>query len=362
MQTIKFSKLLAAFISALCIVASAHDASTIFNNTKNSIYLVSAISDAASSQGSAVRIGANSVVTNCHVIQGASKISLITGAAVIPASLLHSDPSRDLCTLFAGDLPPSNWPAIRPLDGIKVGERVFALGNPRALDLTLSEGIVAAIRKTESGTFIQNTAPISPGSSGGALLDTQGRLLGITSFQRIDSQNLNFAAPAEWIAEVSARNKPLPELAESKKKTRHFRCIGRVETNNPILFAIKKSSVWAETIDIELDTSPPSIKIPGFSPTLLDIRAKGFMWEALALRERPYVLMEYGDKFFHTDSEKKTDRDSLQITSIRIDLDRKSAELTLTDTQTTLVYSTFHNSEIRTTGKYNCEPDKERLF
>jgi len=65
--------------------------------------------------------------------------------------------------------------------------------------LTISEGLVSGVREADAQTWVQTTAPISPGSSGGGLFDTQGRLVGITTFLLKDKQNLNFAVPAESI-------------------------------------------------------------------------------------------------------------------------------------------------------------------
>jgi hypothetical protein len=88
---------------------------------------------------------------------------------------------------------------------VRTGQRVYAIGSPQGLELTISEGIVSALRKVEEGTVIQTTAPISPGSSGGGLFDLSGHLIGIMTFQHRYGQNLNFALPADWIGQMRPR-------------------------------------------------------------------------------------------------------------------------------------------------------------
>jgi hypothetical protein len=88
-----------------------------------------------------------------------------------------------------------------------VGAKVYALGNPRGLELTLSDGLVSALRRDRDGElkYVQISVPISHGSSGGGLFDTAGRLVGITTAGVDDAQNLNFALPAEWILQLPMR-------------------------------------------------------------------------------------------------------------------------------------------------------------
>lgn len=89
---------------------------------------------------------------------------------------------------------------------LRTGQKVYAIGAPQGLELSLSDGLVSSLRDIPGGTVIQTTAPISPGSSGGGLFDASGRLVGIMTFQHRYGQNLNFAVPADWIAEMRARD------------------------------------------------------------------------------------------------------------------------------------------------------------
>jgi trypsin-like peptidase len=120
------------------------------------------------------------------------------------------DPERDIAVLKV-----NSSSALPFLDCLgqghsppRVGERVYAIGNPKGLSNTISEGILSALRAIDNEDVIQHTAAISPGSSGGALLDANGVLLGINSWQMTEGQNLNFAIPAKYLAAalIAARN------------------------------------------------------------------------------------------------------------------------------------------------------------
>jgi len=150
------------------------------------------------SQGSGVVIGPGIVITNCHVTKDSEDITVKVGRDEMRATLLASDEEHDLCRLAVAGLgaPPV---AISSVSQLKTGQRVFAIGAPHGLDLTISEGIVSSLRPVADGTVIQTSAPISPGSSGGGLFDASGRLVGIVTFQHRFGQNLNFALPADWI-------------------------------------------------------------------------------------------------------------------------------------------------------------------
>jgi hypothetical protein len=151
------------------------------------------------SQGSGVVIAPGVVVTNCHVTKEGTELTVKVGREEYRATALSSDEGHDLCQLSVGGLgaPPVTMGSVAQL---RTGQRVFAIGAPHGLELTISEGIVSSLRPVGDGTVIQTSAPISPGSSGGGLFDASGRLVGIVTFQHRYGQNLNFAVPTDWIA------------------------------------------------------------------------------------------------------------------------------------------------------------------
>jgi tetratricopeptide (TPR) repeat protein len=164
-------------------------------------------------QGSGAVIGAGQVITNCHVAQNGKSLQVRQLGKTFKAAIQYADPDRDLCQLSVPDLqaPPVTFGTANKL---KVGQRVYAIGAPKGLELTLSEGLISSLRPYEGAQYIQTSAAISPGSSGGGLFDDQGRLVGITTFQIIEGQNLNFALPVDWIGELPKRSQAAPVVAK----------------------------------------------------------------------------------------------------------------------------------------------------
>ena len=199
-------------LGAVLLAAPAHalDPTQVFEKVSPSVWVVHSFEgkDRSSSLGSAVVIDTGRLVTNCHVIDKAKVVLVRRQNVMYEAKLEHADPARDLCLLKVANFTA---PAVaqRSVKDLKVGERVYAIGNPQGLELTLSEGLVSGLRSRSddpsSDTLVQTSAPISPGSSGGGLFDDEGRLVGITTFEFLGAQNLNVALPTDWIAMVPER-------------------------------------------------------------------------------------------------------------------------------------------------------------
>jgi S1-C subfamily serine protease len=158
--------------------------------------------------GSGVVVAVERIVTNCHVLAKAKRVTVKHGAKSFDAQLELWDPPRDVCQL---KVPGLDAPAVALGDAVRlqVGQSVYAIGNPRGLDLTMSAGLLSSIRRNdrEQIVLLQTSAPFSAGSSGGGLFDEDGVLIGLTTLvSRGDAQNLNFAVPVEWIRELPARH------------------------------------------------------------------------------------------------------------------------------------------------------------
>jgi S1-C subfamily serine protease len=159
--------------------------------------------------GSGVVIGPDTLVTNCHVLAKARRVSVKRDGTSIDARLELWDPPRDVCQIRAPNL---RAPAVKLGDAeqLKVGQNVYAIGNPQGLDLTMSAGLLSSIRRNERRQIVllQTSAAISRGSSGGGLFDDEGVLIGLTTIGsvRADAQNLNFAIPVDWVRELPARH------------------------------------------------------------------------------------------------------------------------------------------------------------
>lgn len=162
------------------------------------------------SLGSGVIVGADGlIVTNNHVVQGADQILVaLTDRREFPAKLLFADARLDLALLKV-DTRGAALPVIRmgDSDRAEVGDVTVAIGNPFGVGQTVTTGIVSAIARTGIGVsdwqfFIQTDAAINPGNSGGALLDAQGRLIGINTaiYSRDGGSNgIGFAIPSKIV-------------------------------------------------------------------------------------------------------------------------------------------------------------------
>ncbi|MGH9404977.1 MAG: trypsin-like peptidase domain-containing protein [Terriglobia bacterium] len=156
--------------------------------------------------GSGVVVAPGRVVTNRHVIEDGIRFRVEHGGRTWPAKLVRVDPDHDLAEL---SVPGLTAPAVhvRPSSTLNVGEKVYAIGSPEGLELTISEGLISGLRDFDRERVIQTSAAISPGSSGGGLFDSEGRLVGITTFYLKGGQSLNFALPAEWSLAVDRQPK-----------------------------------------------------------------------------------------------------------------------------------------------------------
>ncbi len=151
------------------------------------------------------------IVTNYHVVAGAHEIVAFDREEAIPAKILGADPSLDLAVLAPW------WPIDRPAivfssdRTIEIGEPVFALGYPMGLGESITQGIVSGVsrvlpRTTSSwlSPYIQTDAAISPGSSGGPLVDACGKVIGVMTagIAAEGAQNLGFAIPAAVVEPI----------------------------------------------------------------------------------------------------------------------------------------------------------------
>lgn len=105
--------------------------------------------------------------------------------------------SYDIDGRATGDVPPRYFNIVKT-NLPEVGDKVYAIGSPLGLENTVSEGIVSGIRKMNGITLIQHTADTDHGSSGGALLDEEGYIIGVTS-SGYDGTNLDFAIPISYV-------------------------------------------------------------------------------------------------------------------------------------------------------------------
>jgi 2-alkenal reductase len=166
------------------------------------------------------------VVTNFHVIEGASTVYVqLDAGEPLPARVIGAAPEYDIAVVRLRDVPPQ----LRPLPvgtsrNLRVGQAAYAIGNPFGLSRTLTSGIVSALERhlpTAQGRevrgVIQTDAAINPGNSGGPLLDSSGRLIGVTSAiisESGSSAGIGFAIPVDLV------NRVVPQIIKDGRAQR----------------------------------------------------------------------------------------------------------------------------------------------
>jgi S1-C subfamily serine protease len=157
--------------------------------------------------GSGFRISGGRFVTNAHVVAGASRVEIFDdGGALLgiarSADMLSTTVDLAILPAVGPHFPYLALAGAAPA----VGEQVIVIGAPEGLSNTVSDGIVSAVRKLETRQLLQISAPISPGSSGGPVLNSRGEVVGVSVSILREGQNLNFAVPvSDVIALVSSR-------------------------------------------------------------------------------------------------------------------------------------------------------------
>src|SRR5208337_4088967 len=203
----------------ITILQNGTSLTALYEGVRNSIVLIEGDISGGTQQGSGFVYtfsGRTVVLTNYHVVQGATGLSVtFSDGKGYSATVLGTDPYSDLAVLSV-KAPASEF---KPLDIVSsstlvVGESVIAIGNPYGLVGSLTTGVVSALGRTITediagnyaiANIIQTSTPINPGNSGGPLLNAAGNVVGITTAIVTNSQGLGFAVPSDTILrEISA--------------------------------------------------------------------------------------------------------------------------------------------------------------
>lgn len=196
--------------------------------------------------GTGFFIGEGLIATNAHVIDNAAKATarlVQTQQTMGIQGYIAIDTQTDLAVLKTDN---TTVPALAHADSdtIRIGDLIYTLGNPSGLEGTFSEGRISNLLigiPGIKGKVIQFTAPISGGSSGGAIVNQHGQVIGIASQTRHDGQNLNFAIPSnalKRLMETATTLKPLSQQPHYRKNAEHINKTPALMINFIILSAI----------------------------------------------------------------------------------------------------------------------------
>lgn len=180
------------------------DLPTIISESKGSVVLIRTFGRDGNQFGSGsgfIITETGDIISNRHVFRGAYRAEVETTKGKFPViKVLAQDSNNDLVRLSLGRTGKKFQPLKMSSTTVKVGESIMVIGNPLGLESTVSNGIVSAKRKFPPfNTVIQITCPISPGSSGSPVMNMNGEVIGVATFQMVEGQNLNFAIPISHV-------------------------------------------------------------------------------------------------------------------------------------------------------------------
>lgn len=237
----------------------ALDVKDVFDQARPSVVLIVAYDSNDQPQG----IGSGffvddgkSIATNYHVIADAKnlKIKSSDGQVGNVLSILGINENNDLALL---EVDIQGRPLQLSTDQPDVGENILAIGNPSGLEGTVSTGIVSGIRTEEGSQYFQITAPISPGSSGGPIIDENTTVIGVASFYLDGAQSLNFAMPSAYLQKLLNNKDPQPLTVLAKKTPRKKH---KLEENVKVMFAELQGTHYVELSGSIVNQSEQPIK------------------------------------------------------------------------------------------------------
>lgn len=268
------------------------------------------------------------IVTNFHVIQKADRYQVtLSDQSTYDATLIGVAPDKDLAVLKI-DLPRNQLRPV-PLGNsgqLRVGQSVFAIGNPFGLDQTLTTGIVSAlgreiqsVAKIPIRDVIQTDAAINPGNSGGPLLDSSGRLIGVNTAIYSPSgasAGIGFSIPVNVVRWV------VPDLIQYGKVKRPV--IGFEPAAQQIMQRLGLEGVLV----LEVHPNSPAEKA-GIKPTYRDRAGKIILGDIItALNGKP--IMSFNDLFLELENFKPGEKISLELLQ---EEQKRTVELTLGESE-----------------------------
>lgn len=194
------------------------------------------------------------IVTNYHVISGASSISCALNNTEYQVDyILNYNILKDIAILKLKDAVNLPVVGLGDSDKIELAEDVVAIGNPLEFQNTVTTGIVSGIRNMFGIDYIQTSASISPGSSGGPLFNSYGDVIGITSMTILDSQNINFAVPINSVKKLFASSCviPISSLNYYENTAEEFEANNSLESANEIVPNQFVNGSFIESDDID---------------------------------------------------------------------------------------------------------------
>ena len=217
-------------VSAAPVLYNEDTVASIYENASPAVFQINVTQNSAGISGTFKQNGQGTgflidtdghILTNNHVVKGASSIYVVIDGDEVEAKVLGTDPIHDLAVIR---IDPTRVAGINPLqfgdsDTVKPGQIAIAIGNPYGLDDTITVGVISGLNRNIGGMtgMIQTDATLNPGNSGGPLLNVNGQVIGINTAiesPAAGATNIGFAVPSN-IAKAA-----LPDLLTGKQVER----------------------------------------------------------------------------------------------------------------------------------------------
>ena len=205
---------------------------------------------------------AGHILTNAHVIEGATTIRVVfDDERELDATIVGVDPATDIAVIRVQPFPELAPLPLGDSDGVRVGDWTVAVGNPFGLSSTVTAGILSARSRRDVPVggavryvdFLQTDASINPGNSGGPLLDMSGRVIGINTAVNREGQGIAFAIPINMVRDV------LPQLVDGGRVQRSWLGVFVEGIDEDIALALGLSSTEGALITRAVPGGPASL-------------------------------------------------------------------------------------------------------
>lgn len=187
----------------------AIDSENIYTSSVKSVVVIYAKKAKADFVGTGFFSFSSDMILTCyHLVKNSSELQIkdSSGNSIKAIGIVDFSERFDLALLKCEN--KGHTPLAFEPDLPSIGSKLYAIGCPKGLEFSLSDGIVSQIRNLGEGNQIQFTCPTSPGNSGGPILNSEGKIVGIVSWQYIAGQNLNFAVPISLALSLNRQNSP----------------------------------------------------------------------------------------------------------------------------------------------------------
>jgi len=214
--------LLLLFIFFISSISSVLASTKVVNKVFPSTVLIAAedINGQVQSLGSGFLVSPNVIATNYHVIENSYSgyVKLVNEDVLYEIEgVVGYNIQYDLALIKISNNIGTQ--VSYKSSSIDIGQKIFAIGNPLGLEGTISDGIISGLRNIDGVPYLQISAPISPGNSGGPVVDENGDVIGVATYTYSEGQNLNFAVPVKYVRELLGNQTPLVSLASIVKST-----------------------------------------------------------------------------------------------------------------------------------------------